>query len=87
MEVEEAATVECYSGVRFAERPLVFRFLNRRHIVEEVVKSWRGPSVLNFVVATRGGGIFQLTYHESADDWTRLCLAAEKPGATERGAP
>jgi hypothetical protein len=87
MEVEETAVVECYSGVRFAERPLAFRFSDRRHVVEEVIKSWRSPSVLNFVVRTLGGGSFRLEYHESADEWTILCLAAERPGATERGAP
>jgi hypothetical protein len=87
MDVEDTAVVECYSGVRFAERPLAFRFSDRRHVVEEVIKSWKGPSLLNFVVRTKGGGSFQLTYHESCDKWTILCLAAEEPGATKRGAP
>lgn len=84
--MEEAAEVECYSGVRFAERPSAFQFLGRRHVVEEVVKTWRSPSVLNFVVRTRSGGTFQLAYNEASDQWTVLFLAPAGPGAVEKGA-
>ena len=74
--MEKGAQVECYSGARFAERPVSFHFLGQLYVVEEVVKRWISPSVLHFRVRTTEGEDFELAYDKPADEWTIAQLAA-----------
>lgn len=43
-------TVEAYSGVRYAERPLAFLWQGRRYQVLSIENRWRSPDRLGFTV-------------------------------------
>jgi RNase P/RNase MRP subunit p29 len=79
--MEERARVECYSGSRFAERPVCFHFLGRRHVVRVVEETWRSPSGLHFRVVTEENRRFELTYDDRADEWNITSLG---PGTQEQ---
>ena len=79
--MEERARVECYSGSRFAERPVCFAFRGRSHVVQVVEETWRSPSGLHFRVATEDDRRFELTYDDRAHEWNITSLA---PGAPEQ---
>ncbi len=66
--------VECYSGTRYAERPVSFVLLGHEHSVKDVVKSWRSPSGLHFHVRTEEDECFELTYDQRTDGWSVLRL-------------
>jgi len=67
--------VESYAGYRRAERPTSFLFQGKRFSVEEVERSWtEEESDLRaqrriFVVHTKDGGRYKLSYSESTDTW------------------
>jgi hypothetical protein len=82
----ESTHVECYSGSRYAERPVSFRFLGQEHSVEDVIETWRSPSGLHFRVRTEEEECFELTYDQRADVWSILRLEEEKPSNHKRGA-
>jgi hypothetical protein len=67
--VSRATRVECYSGTRYAERPLSFSLSDRIYTVKVVEKSWRRPSSLHFRVRTEDDEIFELAYNTTTDDW------------------
>lgn len=73
--MEERARVECYSGSRFAERPVCFHLLGRRHVVQVVEETWRSPSGLHFRVSTEEGRRFELTYDDKSGEWNILTLS------------
>ncbi len=67
--------VESYSGYRGAERPISFLFQGRRFMVDEVERSWvedeadlRAHKRI-FIVTTRDGARFKLSYSERTDTW------------------
>lgn len=67
--------VELYSGYRRAERPTSFLFQGKRFLVDEVERSWieeeadlRAQRRI-FVVCTKDGGRYKLSYSESTDTW------------------
>ena len=62
-------TVSCYSEARYAERPTAFRFDGEELVVAEVLRNWREPDSLNFVVLVPDGRHFQLAYHEQTGRW------------------
>ena len=63
--------VECYSGSRYAERPLALWWQGQRLNVAALLDSWRSPTGPCFRVRTAGpqGNIFELTYDELQDKW------------------
>jgi len=83
--MEEAARVECYSGSRFAERPVCFDFQSRHHVVRVVEETWRTPAGLHFRVATDDERRFELTYDDKADEWNITSLAPLAPEQQVRG--
>ncbi|MBU0705216.1 MAG: hypothetical protein KKC18_15305 [Chloroflexi bacterium] len=64
------ATVECYAGYRYPERPRAFLWNGERMEVEEVEQQWRAPSGPAFRVRTTAGRCFNLVYDEAADEWS-----------------
>lgn len=85
--MEERLDVECYSGSRYAERPISFDYLGHKHVVEVVVKAWRSPTALHFCVKTQEDKSFELTYDEIAEEWSILDPAPMPPEYKERGEP
>jgi len=63
------ATVECYAGQRYPERPRAFLWEGERVLVAEVERTWRTPVGPVFRVRTAAGRRFTLAYHEAADSW------------------
>ena len=67
--------VESYSGYRRAERPISFLFQGKKLMVDEVERSWVEEEVdlrahrRIFIVTTRDGGRFKLSYSERTDTW------------------
>ena len=61
--------VECYSGSRYAERPVTFEFLGQTHMVKAVVQTWRSPSAFHYRLRTEEDESFELTYYEGTDEW------------------
>jgi len=58
--------VTCYSGARYAERPVAFLYAGERLQVSAVVRTWREPAALFFLVRTSDGRRFRLAYEEEA---------------------
>ena len=68
------ATVECYAGYRYPERPRAFLWGGKQVAVEEIEHSWRTPAGPAFRIRAADGRRFTLAYDEAADKWNiRLC--------------
>lgn len=63
-------TVECYSGSRYAERPIAVWLDGKRLVVEQVVHAWRTPVGPGFEVVTAGGRRLRLELDEHSDTWS-----------------
>ena len=63
------AKVWCYSGHLYAERPDSFLWEGEVQRVEEVKKVWLEPGERHFLIRS-GRGLFELCYHELADEWS-----------------
>lgn len=61
--------VECYSGHRYAERPLALFWQGERLTIAEILSVWHTPEGKGFRVRTTGGRFFELLYDEAADEW------------------
>jgi len=67
--------VESYAGYRRAERPLSFTFQGGKFMVDEVERSWVEEEAdlrahwRIFIVRTREGARFKLSYSERTDTW------------------
>ncbi len=72
------ATVECYAGHRYPERPRAFLWEGERLPVEEIERQWRTPSGLAFRVRAADGRCFTLAYDEAADAWD-IRLGCHRP--------
>jgi hypothetical protein len=68
-EVEVHPAVICYSGYKYAERPLAFFYEEQRLEVDGVQSEWASPSGRGFKVLTRDGRCFKLYYDELGDQW------------------
>jgi len=67
--MSQVVSVECYSGTRFAERPVALTWNGERLSIESIERAWQTPEGVAFVV--RAGGLcFELTYHPVEDQWT-----------------
>ena len=64
------ATVTCYSGAHYAERPTAFEIAGEALEVVEVERRWREPTGVRFIVRASDGRRYRLSYHEEADRWS-----------------
>jgi hypothetical protein len=68
--VKTKPLVRCYSGARYAERPVAFQYADQELTVAEIERSWRDPAGICFIVQASDGRRFRLDYHEQADRWS-----------------
>lgn len=66
----EQVAVECYSGARYAERPVAFTWRGKRLVVTSVERAWQTPDGPAFTIRTADGRRFELAYTSSNDQWT-----------------
>ena len=66
----QVVSVECYSGTRFAERPVALTWNGERLSIESVERAWQTPHGMAFIVRIAGGLRFELTYLPTSDQWT-----------------
>jgi hypothetical protein len=52
--------VECYSGYKAEERPVIFRIDGYEYRVEEVLDQWYGPSDVWFKIRAHDGNLYIL---------------------------
>ncbi len=71
----ETVAVECYSGGRFAERPVEMMWRGQRLHITSVERAWQTPGGLGFVVRVADSRHFELTYTIAGDRWTARPLA------------
>ncbi len=69
MEEGQEVEVECYSGSRYAERPLAISSPGGHWRVEHILNAWRTPSGIHFRLALDDGLIHHLHYDEEEDSW------------------
>jgi len=65
----ETVAVECYSGGRFAERPVEIVWHGERLHVSSVERAWRTPGGLGFTVRVDDRRHFELAYTIASDQW------------------
>jgi len=65
----ETVAVECYSGGRFAERPVGIAWRGERLRVASVERAWRTPGGLGFIVRVADSRHFELAYTIASDQW------------------
>lgn len=70
--------VECYSGSRYAERPIAVHWQGKRLEIRQVLNSWRTPDGPAFVVLVGDGRNFRLLYDERCDSWTVLDMTENR---------
>ena len=61
--------VECYSSIKYGERPKALVFDQARLEIAEILRSWRKPTGMVFQVQTTNNRRFELTYDEHSDQW------------------
>jgi hypothetical protein len=65
----EIVAVECYSGGRFAERPVEMMWRGERLHIASIERAWQTPGGLGFVVRVADSRHFELTYTLASDQW------------------
>ena len=65
----ETVAVECYSGGRFAERPVEMKWRGECLHIMSVERAWQMPGGLGFVVRVANSRHFELTYTVVNDQW------------------
>jgi len=70
----ETVAVECYSGGRFAERPIEMVWRGERLHIASVERAWQTPGGLGFVVRVANSRHFELTCIIAGDQWTARLL-------------
>ena len=63
------ARVECYSGHRYAQRPVAIIWGEERLEISEVEAEWHTTEGKRFLVRTVDGNRFELHYSSAEDDW------------------
>ena len=63
-------SVECYSGTRYAERPVALTWNGERLSIETIERAWQTPDGIAFTVRIAGGLHFELAYFSTSDQWT-----------------
>ena len=61
--------VEAYAGASYPERPTAVWRQDQRLEVEQVVRSWRTPDGLHFLVEIEKIGRVELFYHDQDGGW------------------
>jgi hypothetical protein len=74
VENREAVSVECYSGARYAERPVALTWRGERLSVESVERAWQTPDGPAFTVRVADGRSLELIYDVSQDRWSARLL-------------
>ncbi len=74
----DTVVVECYSGHKFAERPMAVVWEGRRYQIERISKQWRSQEGPGFRVVTADGARFDLTYNEIRDKWSLHLVTGEQ---------
>lgn len=64
--------VKCHSGYTYPEEPRSFVWQQHEVGITTVEKAWREPGKRLFRVVTEDGRLFELSYDESADDWSAM---------------
>lgn len=67
--VMSAVRVEAYAGASYPERPTAVWWQDQRLEVEQVVRSWRTPDGLHFLVEIEEIGRAELIYHYEDGGW------------------
>lgn len=68
--MSQVVSVECYSGTRFAERPVALTWNGERLTIESIERAWQTPDGVAFAVRVADGRGFELTYFPANDQWT-----------------
>jgi hypothetical protein len=63
-------TVECYSGVEYAEQPRKFLWHGSWRVVRQIIAEGRTADGKFFEVLNEAGEKYRLAYSSAADDWT-----------------
>lgn len=72
--MSQVVSVECYSGTRYAERPVALTWNGKRLSIESVERAWQTPNGMAFTVRVAGGFRFELTYLPTSDQWSAQSL-------------
>ena len=72
--MSRVVSVECYSGTRYAERPVALTWYGKRLSIEAIERAWQTPDSRAFVVRVTGDLRFELTFLLSRDQWTARSL-------------
>jgi hypothetical protein len=62
--------VECYSSVKYGERPTTLVFGEARLEIAEILTSWRVPTGVVFHIRTLNNRTFELFYDEDSHQWS-----------------
>jgi hypothetical protein len=73
----ETVAVECYSGGRFAERPVEMMWRGERLHIASVERAWQTPGGMGFVVCAADSRHFELAYTIAGDRWTARQLTLD----------
>ncbi len=63
------ATVNCYAGSSYPERPRSFDVEGQHFEIKEILHRRREPNGIGFVVCCQNGALFDLFYQTHAQTW------------------
>jgi len=72
--------VECRSESEYAENPRALRWEGKRHVIVEILGSWRSPDGKGYRVQTADNGFFDVFYNEVNDAWNVHQIGPSKKG-------
>ncbi|MDM7998459.1 MAG: hypothetical protein QUS33_00280 [Dehalococcoidia bacterium] len=75
-----SAQVMCYSGCKYADRPVSFTLDGITYAVERVEKEWQEPGTRHFRVCTREKTRAHLCYNERHCAWSVSDISGKEPG-------
>ena len=64
-----AEFVECHSDYTYAERPVALTWDGQRLEIVKILAQRRTPDEKRFRVRTSDGQEFELSYHETVNEW------------------
>ena len=82
------ATVECYAGSTYPERPRAFRWHGQRFEVGEIIDQYNEPNGVSFLVRSKKDEkLFKLFYNSTTLDWRiepkKMTIKTEKPNQNQ----
>ena len=66
MSETESVRVEAYAGASYPERPIAIIWEDKRLTVRRLIRQWRTPDDLHFLVEVEKLGRVELIYHSDA---------------------